>query len=112
MPGGSVTPVKLPVRWTTVAKLAFDKTWEHIAAQDATAAALVDKRLSAALDVIALQPGIGTLTRRHNVRRFPIPKTGHMIEYRHTGDEITVIRWIRQSRVRALSIKFSGQKLP
>jgi plasmid stabilization system protein ParE len=102
MPSAKGVRAKLAVRWTSDARAAVDRSLEHIATQDRNASELVNQWLLAALDAISLQPGIGTSTRRKNTRRFPIPKTGHAIEYRVVEDEITVTRWVRQSRVRKL----------
>ncbi|WP_442881938.1 type II toxin-antitoxin system RelE/ParE family toxin [Duganella sp. S19_KUP01_CR8] len=102
MQSGNGAPAKLEVRWLSAALSSLDKSLEHIAAQDVNARDLVSQRLLTALDVIAFQPNIGTRTRRRNTRRFPIPKTGHAIEYRVEGDAITVTRWVRQARVRRL----------
>jgi hypothetical protein len=48
--------------------------------------------------MIAGQPGIGTPTKQKNLRRFPIPRTGHTIEYRVGRGAITITRWVRQTR--------------
>jgi plasmid stabilization system protein ParE len=74
----------------------------YIAVQDPGASSLVYQRLLVALDVISLQPAIGTPTHQKNIRRFPIPKTGHTIEYRVTTSEIVITRWIRQARVKKI----------
>ena len=72
----------------------------YINAQDPIAGGLVLQRLQNAIDIIESQPGIGTATDRPNLRRFPIPKTGHTIEYRMTREAITIVNWVRQARVR------------
>ncbi|WP_083902542.1 type II toxin-antitoxin system RelE/ParE family toxin [Janthinobacterium sp. HH01] len=98
MSNPSVKPAKLAIRWSLTARRSLDQTIAHIHAQDALASGLVLQRLQNALDVIAAQPGIGTPTDRRDTRRFPIPKTGHTIDYRlHQGD-IMVTRWARQRR--------------
>jgi plasmid stabilization system protein ParE len=75
---------------------------EHINSQDSAVGMLVMQRLQNAIDIIASQPGIGTPTERPNLRRFPIPRTGHTIEYRTTPDAITIVNWIRQARVKKI----------
>ena len=72
----------------------------YILSQDRVSADLVLTRLHAALDAIALHPGIGTPTRTRSTRRFAIPKTGHTIEYRVSAEEIVIVRWIRDVRIR------------
>ena len=100
MPAANSAPGKLPIRWLAAAQRAAEKSLNHIAAQDPNASALVYKRLLGALDVIALQPAIGTPTRQEHIKRCPIPRTGHTIEYRLTASEIVITRWIRQVRLR------------
>ena len=100
MPAANSAPVKLPIRRLPNAQRAAEKSLNHIAAQDPNASALVYKRLLSALDVISLQPAIGTPTHQKNIKRFLIPKTGHTIEYRPTTSEIVITRWIRQARAR------------
>lgn len=102
MPAANSAPGKLPIRWLPNARRAAEKSLNHIGAQDPSASALVYKRLLGALDAISLQPAIGTPTHRKNIKRFPIPRTGHTIEYRVTAGEIVITRWIRQARVRKI----------
>lgn len=102
MPAANSAPGKLPIRWLPTARRAAEKSLNHIAAQDPGASALVYKRLLGALGVISLQPAIGTPTHQKNIKRFPIPKTGHTIEYRLAANEIVITRWIRQARVRKI----------
>ncbi|WP_168167754.1 hypothetical protein [Duganella sp. HH101] len=80
----------------------MNNSLHRIGAQDPSTSILIQQRVSAALDAIAMQPGIGTPTRRRNTRRFPIAKTGHVIEYTLVGGAITVTRWVRQARVRKI----------
>jgi plasmid stabilization system protein ParE len=102
MPSRNGAPAKLVVVWSLAAQTALDKSLAHIGAQDHHASELVRRRLLAALAAIVLQPGIGTRTRRPGTRRFPIPKTGHVIEYQVSASTITISRWARQNRVRML----------
>jgi plasmid stabilization system protein ParE len=91
-------PAKLVVRWTSKAQRSLDQTMVHINAQDISTGQLVLQRLKVALDLIAVQPDIGTPTAGRITRRFPIPKTGHTIDYRVEKDLIVVTRWTRQTR--------------
>ncbi|WP_082491746.1 type II toxin-antitoxin system RelE/ParE family toxin [Duganella sp. Leaf126] len=88
----------LPVRWMPSAAHAYSESLDYIAAQDAHAAARIIERVKAALAVIAAQPAIGTSLGAHGRRRFAIPRTGHLIEYRVMHHEIKIIRWARQRR--------------
>jgi len=80
------------------AERSYSESLDYIAAQDARAAMLVIDRLKAALVLLAAQPGIGTMVGTRGRRRFAIPKTGHLIEYRVIYNEIKIIRWARHSR--------------
>jgi plasmid stabilization system protein ParE len=70
----------------------------YIYAQDTNTATLVIERLQKALNIIVERPMIGTRTAVSGLYRFPIPKTGHTIEYRVGQKSITVMRWLRQTR--------------
>ncbi|MBV6322408.1 type II toxin-antitoxin system RelE/ParE family toxin [Duganella violaceipulchra] len=98
MSNPSVKPAKLAIRWSSAARRSLDQTIAHINEQDVSAGELILLRLQNALDVIVAQPGIGTPTDRRDTRRFPIPKTGHTIDYRVRQSEIMVTRWARQRR--------------
>ncbi|WP_404990945.1 type II toxin-antitoxin system RelE/ParE family toxin [Duganella sp. 3397] len=102
MSNPSGTSAKWTIRWSSPAEAAMRKTLDHIFLQDPFAAAMVKKRLTAALDVISLQPNIGTPARTKSTRRFPIPKTGHVIEYRFAGNQVVITRWARHAQVRKL----------
>ncbi|NVD70267.1 type II toxin-antitoxin system RelE/ParE family toxin [Duganella sp. BJB1802] len=98
MSNPSVKPAKPEIRWSSTARKSLDEAIAHIKAQDVSAGELVLQRLQNALDVIVAQPGIGTPTDRRDTRRFPIPKTGHTVDYRVHRGEIVVTRWARQRR--------------
>ncbi|RFP10732.1 type II toxin-antitoxin system RelE/ParE family toxin [Duganella sp. BJB475] len=91
-------PARLVVSWSAQAQESLDQTMAHVYAQDMSAGNLMLQRLQKALDLIAEQPGIGTPTKQKNLRRFPIPRTGHTIEYRVGRRGITITRWVRQTR--------------
>lgn len=76
------------------------QTLEHIATQDPNTGHLVAQRVQTALDLIALRPSIGTPTTRPGIRRFAIPNTGHLIEYRSDKTGITITRWMRHTQLR------------
>jgi plasmid stabilization system protein ParE len=70
----------------------------HIGAQDTVAANQMMRRVEQALAVLATQPGIGTLTLAPGRRSFPIPRTGHTIDYRVVQVELRILHWARQTR--------------
>jgi plasmid stabilization system protein ParE len=80
------------------AEAAYFRSLQYIAEQDEQAADLVIERVDKSLALIVAQPEIGTPTSTHGRRRFPIPKTGHVIEYRVTKKEIRITRWARHTR--------------
>ena len=91
---------KRAIRWQPRAQRTFFESITYIATQDRSAAELVALRTAQALDLIAAQPGIGTAVRLSKRRRFVIPKTGHVLEYLVQDNEIKIVRWVRQSRLR------------
>ncbi|GJI95238.1 type II toxin-antitoxin system RelE/ParE family toxin [Duganella vulcania] len=98
MASGNAGSGSLRVRWLPSARKAYSRSIVYIAEQDRRAADLVAERVEKALDMIALQPGMGTPVSRLGRRRFPIPRTGHVIEYYVANDEVRVTRWARQTR--------------
>ena len=73
---------------------------EHINAQDYFTGLLVLQRVSKVVELLRIQPDIGTPTYLPALRRYPVPKTGHTIEYRVTASDIVIVRWVRNVRVR------------
>lgn len=92
MCAASVTQAKRTVRWSAAAQRALDQTMAHINAQDHSTALLVLHRVSKAIDLLRIQPDIGTPTYQPALRRYPVPNTGHTIEYRVTASDIVVVR--------------------
>jgi plasmid stabilization system protein ParE len=88
------------IRWSPAAALSLAQTFEYINSQDPRTSNLIAQRVQNALELIALQPAIGTPTRQTGIRRFAVPKTGHMLEYSLNKGDITIVRWMRQSRLR------------
>jgi plasmid stabilization system protein ParE len=92
---------KPDVGWLSSAQRSYRHTLEYVGAQSLQTQQLLEQRVRRALDAIAWQPGIGSpINRQGTLRRFPIPKTGHLIEYRIEPDQIIVLRWARQVRRR------------
>jgi plasmid stabilization system protein ParE len=77
---------------------AYLETLARIADDDPRTADLVRQRVERALALIGAQPGIGTPAIRRGERRFPIPKTGHVINYRVLRSAIRVQLWYRARR--------------
>lgn len=89
-------PFELSVRWSDRAQKAFLDSLDRIAEEDPATARLVLKRVEKSIALIAQQPGIGTFTAMPGVRRYPIPQTGHTIDYRVVHGELRIQRWYRQ----------------
>lgn len=100
MCAASVKQAKRTVRWSVAAQRALDQTMAHINAQDYSTGLLVLQRVSKVIDLLSTQPDIGTPTYLPALRRYPVPKTGHTIEYRVTANDIVIVRWVRNVRIR------------
>ena len=85
------------VRWLPSARKAYTQSITYIASQDQQASMLVGQRVEKALLLISAQPEIGTPTRAGR-RRYPVPKTGHILEYYIASNEVRITRWARHSR--------------
>jgi plasmid stabilization system protein ParE len=55
-------------------------------------------RVDHSVELISLQPEIGTPTAAPGVRRYPVPNTGHVLTYRLVRGEVRVLRWYRARR--------------
>jgi len=86
------------LNWSAQAQHSYSHTLEYIGSQDSHAADLVAQRVSKALAILLFQPEIGTVADRRGLRRFAIPNTGHVIDYRVVKNELRIIRWARQAR--------------
>jgi plasmid stabilization system protein ParE len=84
-----------PLEWTRRASEAYQATLARIAQEDPATAELVSERVERALALIQSQPGIGTPAVRRSERRFAVPNTGHVINYRVLRDAIRVVLWYR-----------------
>ena len=91
MPSG---PAKR-LEWSRRALDAYLSSLARIGDEDPRSAELVRERVEHALELIRVQPGLGTPAQRRGERRFPIPKTGHVIHYRVAGDRIRIRLWYR-----------------
>lgn len=71
-----------------------------IAAESPIAAELVRQRIEHSLDLIRLQPGLGTPDQRQR-RRHPVPRTPFTIYYRETVRSIQILRILHQAQYTA-----------
>ena len=87
--------VEKPLEWAQAARDAFDASIDYIANEDLFTAHLVVERVQNALTLIQSQPNIGRPAGARGRRTFPIPNTGHVINYRETKTAIRILRWYR-----------------
>jgi len=90
-------PVK-QLEWLPSARAAYLETLKYVARDDPNTAELIRQRVEKSLLLILTMPSIGTPTARPGVRRYPIPNTGHVIDYRVLRERIRVQRWYRARR--------------
>jgi len=84
------------LEWARPARAAYEASLMRIAEEDVEAAALVEKRVARSLGLLVLQPAMGTPSVVAGRRVYPIPNTGHSVNYRVTKDKILILRWYRQ----------------
>lgn len=84
-----------PLEWAHAARDAFDASIDYIAAEYPFTARLVLERVENALIQIQLHPKIGRPAGVRGRRTFPIPNTGHIVNYRETKSAIRILRWYR-----------------
>ena len=84
-----------PLEWARSARDAFEASIDYIAAEDPAIARLIVQRVEAALRQIQAYPRIGQITGLRGRRMFPIPNTGHVVNYRETRGAIRILRWYR-----------------
>jgi len=94
------SPPELIVKWSVGAQKAFSDSLARIFEEDPATARVVQKRVADSISILAHQPGIGTFTAMPGVRRYPIPQTGHTIDYRVAHGELRIQRWYRQRQHR------------
>jgi plasmid stabilization system protein ParE len=87
-----------PLEWLASARAAYLETLEYIARENEHAARQVAQRVDRSLATIQTMPMIGTPTAAPGVRRYPIPNTGHVVNYRITSTRIILQRWYRARR--------------
>ena len=76
----------------------LDEEASFIAADDATAARLVVRRVLTAVALLAEQPGMGRPGRVPGTRELLVPKTRYIVPYRVHGETVEVLRVFHTSR--------------
>ena len=84
-----------PLEWARAARDAFDASINFIADEDPHTARLIVERVDNALQQIQAYPRIGRPSGALGRRAFPIPGTGHIVNYRVTRGAIRILRWYR-----------------
>ena len=87
-----------PLEWSRGAAEAYVSTLAGIADQDPATANSIRERVTRALALIQSHPRLGTPTARRGERRFPVPRTGHILVYRITRNSIRIQLWYRARR--------------
>ncbi len=83
------------LEWAPRALDAYVATLARIADEDPFTAQQFVERVERSLAVILSQPAIGTPATRRGERRYPIPNTGHVINYRVTRNAVRIQLWYR-----------------
>lgn len=83
------------LEWAPQALDAYLATLARIAEEDPFTAQRFASRVERALATIQAYPQVGTPATRRGERRYPIPDTGHVINYRATRRAIRVQLWYR-----------------
>jgi plasmid stabilization system protein ParE len=78
------------LEWSRRALDAHLAALERIADEDAFTAERFAERVERALAAVLAHPGIGTPATQRGERRFPIPKTGHVVNYRVTRSAVRI----------------------
>jgi len=86
------------VRWLRKALRNLDDEATYIAADDATAARLVVKRVLDAVSSLAEQPGLGRPGRVPGTRELIVAKTRYIVPYRVRGETVEILRVFHTSR--------------
>ena len=87
-----------PLEWARAAQDAFEASIDFIAREDPFTARLVVERVEDALRQIQAYPRIGRPAGARGRRAFPIPDTGHIVNYRETKNAIRILRWYRSKQ--------------
>lgn len=94
MPPEPGNPAKR-LEWAPAARKSFEASIAHISADDPFVAERVKERVGRALGQLARFPQLGTPASRKGELRFPIPRTGHVVNYRIARQAIRIVLWYR-----------------
>ena len=83
------------LEWSAGAVDVYLSTLAQIAAEDPFTARQVVDRVEHSLAAILAHPFIGTPATRRGERRYPVPGTGHVINYKVTRHAIRIQLWYR-----------------
>ena len=87
-----------PLEWARAARGEIDASIDFIASEDPFTARLVVERVENTLKQIQAYPKIGRPAGARGRRVFPITNTGHVVNYRATGNAIRILRWYRSKQ--------------
>ena len=68
----------------------------RIAEEDVETAEKLEARVAKSLSLLQSQPGMRSPSVLVGRRVYPIPNSGHSVNYRVARDTITIVRWYRQ----------------
>jgi len=86
------------LEWSPGALDAYLSTLARIAADDPFTAQQFAERVQHSLASILAHPHLGTPVARRGERRYPVPGTGHVLNYRIARDAIRIQLWYRARR--------------
>ena len=86
------------LEWSPGALEAYLSTLARIAADDPFTAHRFAERVQQSPASILAHPHIGTPATARGERRFPLPGTGHVLNYRVSRDAIRIQLWYRARR--------------
>jgi plasmid stabilization system protein ParE len=86
------------LEWSPGALDAYLSTLARIAADDPFTAHQIAERVQQSLASILAHPYIGTPVTRRGERRYPVPGTGHVLNYRVSRDTVRIQLWYRARR--------------
>jgi len=86
------------LEWSPGALDAYLSTLTRIAADDPFTAPRFAERVQQSLASLLTHPHIGTPVTRRGERRYPVPGTGHVLNYRVSRDTVRIQLWYRARR--------------
>ena len=91
---GAGDPAKR-LEWAPRALDAYFATLARIAEEDPYSAQQFVERVEHSIGLIRSHPSIGTPAMRRGERRYPIPNTGHVVNYRVSRERVRIQLWYR-----------------